>query len=138
MSLITVPLTAGTDRLFDSVGRCGSYVGPDIAFFWSYWDSRERGAPRLEVLRGGVAHKLQILHLSWQILLWTNNISARIELVLWAGLSGDEPCQCCTFFTVLILHKASNLSVVRLPVFFICYLNHVSYLVVYTLIKYGF
>lgn len=71
MSLITVPLTAGTDRLFDSVGRCGSYVGPNIAFFWSYWDSRERGAPRLEVLRGGVAHKLQILHLSGQILLWT-------------------------------------------------------------------
>lgn len=69
--MFTVPLTAATDRLFDSVGRSGSYVGPDVAFLWSYGDSGERGALGLEVFRGGVAHKLQVLHLSGQILLWT-------------------------------------------------------------------
>lgn len=68
---IAVVLTAATDGLFDSEGWCGSYVAPDVALLWSDGDGGEWRAPRLEIFRGGVAHKLQVLHLSRQILLWT-------------------------------------------------------------------
>lgn len=67
----TAVLTAATDRLLGSEGRRRSYVGPDVTFFWSDGDGWERRAPRLEIFRGGVTHKLQVLHLSGQILLWT-------------------------------------------------------------------
>lgn len=65
--------------------------------------------------------------------LLTNNECPRIKLVLWTGLGGDQPGQRSAFFTVLVLHEAPNLSVVRLPVFLICYLDDVSCLVVNTL-----
>lgn len=65
--------------------------------------------------------------------LLTNDVGPRIKLVLWAGLGGDQPGQCSTLFTVLVLDEASNLSIVRLPIFLICYLDHISCLVVYTL-----
>ena len=48
----------------------GSEVGPDVALLWADGDGGEGRAPGLEVFRGGVAHKLQVLHLSWQILFW--------------------------------------------------------------------
>ena len=35
-------LTASSHRLFDSEGRCGPYVGPDVAFLWSDRDGGER------------------------------------------------------------------------------------------------
>lgn len=63
----------------------------------------------------------------------TNYVRPRIKLVLWAGLSWEQPCQSCTLFTVLVLHEASNLSIVRLPILLVCYLNYISGLVVHTL-----
>lgn len=66
-------------------------------------------------------------------LLRTNNICSRIKQVLWTGLGGDEPSQCSALFTVLVLYEASDLSVVWLTVIFICYLDHISCLVVNTL-----
>lgn len=65
--------------------------------------------------------------------LLTNDVGPRIKLVFWAGLSGDQPRQRRTLFTVLVLHEASNLGIVRLPVLLVRHLNHVSGLVVHTL-----
>lgn len=65
--------------------------------------------------------------------LLTNNECPWIKVVLRTGLGGDQPGQGSTFFTVLVLHKAPNLSVVRLPVFLVYYFDDVSCLVVNTL-----
>lgn len=61
-------LCAATDGLFDRMGLCGSYVGPDVALLWPDWDGGERRATRFEVFRRGVAHELQVLHSSGQFL----------------------------------------------------------------------
>lgn len=63
-------LNAATDRLFDCMGLCATYVAPDVALFRPDWNGRERRTPRLEVFRRGVAHKLEVLHSSGQLLLW--------------------------------------------------------------------
>lgn len=71
--------------------------------------------------------------LKYRAKLLTDNICARIKLVLWTSLGRDEPGEGGTLFTVLVLNKTSDLSVVRLPVVLVDHLDHVSRLEVHSL-----
>lgn len=65
--------------------------------------------------------------------LLTDDVCPWIKVVAWTGLSGDEPRQSRTLLAVLVLHKPSDLSIVRLPIVFIYDPDHITYLVIHTL-----
>lgn len=71
------PLNTATDRLFDCMGLCSSYVAPDVALFRPDRNGWKRRTPRFKVFGWGVADKFQVLHSSRQLLLWAwqNRIS---------------------------------------------------------------
>lgn len=112
-----------------------SNMSPYVALLWSGGDCGKWWWPWLEILRRCMTDKFQVFHLPWKIFLWPYDIGCRIKLVSRAGESGNEPRQCCTLFTILVLDETPDLSVVWLSVLFINHRNNITNLVIYSLVE---
>ena len=60
----------------------------------------------------------------------TYDVGCRIKLVPGARESGNEPRQCCTLLTILVLDKTPDLSIVGFSILFVNYRNNISNLVI--------
>lgn len=123
------------NRFLNSYCRSGSNVSPYIALLWSGGNCGEGWGTWLEVFRRCVTDKFQVFHFPWKILLWSYDVGCRVKLVPGAGESGNEPRQCCTLLTILVLDKTPDLSIVGFSILFVNHRNDISNLVIDSLVE---
>lgn len=132
---ISMRLYIIADCVLNGDCRRRANVSPNKASLGAGGESRERRSARFEVLRGGVADKVQTIHFAGKVFIWSYDVGSWIKVIFGTGGGRDEPGQSRTLLTVLILNEASDLSIVHLSIILVNDRHHITELIVQSLMK---